>query len=165
MTSRFSVIDVPLLDPGHCWITKTAEGPFIDTGVDVGRMHIERGRIYLSVEVLREMARVAGILDEGKSVSAELKEKEWFDKGYSEALKENYGDLLARLADRVGPSILDATGSAGTVEAEDNSEPAGAALEGPEDAGNAEREVASTGSRKRPSRVSANTSDESSYRL
>lgn len=165
MTSRFSVVDTPILSPGHCWISKTATGTFLDTGVDVGRMNIERGRIYIELDILREMARVAGILDEGKSVSAELKEKEWYDKGYSDALKENYGDLLTRLADRVGPSILDAVGSAGAVEAEDDSEPAGAALEGPEDAGDTEREVASTGSRKRPPRVSANTSDESAYRL
>lgn len=165
MTSRFSVTEVPLLDPGHCWISKTAEGPFIDTGVDVGRMYIERGRIYLSFDVIREMARVAGILDEGKPASVELKEQEWYDKGYSDALKENYGDLLTRLADRVGPSILDAASVAGAVEAKADSGPSGESLEGTEDAGNAERKVASTGSRKRPSSVSTNTGDESAYRL
>lgn len=165
MTSRFKVIDTPILAPGNCWVSKTTDGPFIDTGVDVGRMHIERGRIYLSFEVLREMARVAGILDEGKSTSAELKEKEWYDKGYSDAIKENYGNLLTQLADRVGPSILDAVSSAGTVEAEDDSESSGESLEGTEDAGDAERKVAGAGSRKRPSRVSANTGDESAYRL
>jgi hypothetical protein len=165
MTSRFSVTDTPILSPGHCWISKNSEGPFIDTGVDVGRMFIERGRIYISVEILREMARVAGILDEGKSASAELKEQEWFNKGYSEALKENYGDLLTRLADRVGPSVLDTFGVTGVVEEEDNAGPSGQSLEGTEDAGVTERKVASTGSRKRPPRVSANTGDESSYRL
>lgn len=165
MTSRFSVIETPILSPGHCWISKTTDGPFIDTGVDVGRMHIERGRIYLSVEVLREMARVAGIIGEGKSVSAELKEKEWYDKGYSDALKENYGDLLARLADRVGPSILDAVSSTGTAEAQIDSADSGESLEGTENAGDTERKVASTGSRKRPARVSADSGDESAYRL
>ena len=165
MTSRFSITEAPALDPAVCWITRSGQGPFIDTGVDVGRMHIERGRIYLSFDALREMARVAGILDEGKSASAELKEKEWFDKGYSEALKENYGDLLARLADRVGPGVLDAAGTAREPEEEDNSGLAGATLDATVDAGVTERKVASTRSRKRPSSVSANTGDESAYRL
>jgi hypothetical protein len=176
MTSRFSLVKTPILSPGHCWISKTAEGPFIDTGVDVGRMHIERGRIYLSLEVLREMARVAGILDEGKSASVELKEKEWYDKGYSDALKENYGDVLSRLADRVGPSILDAIDSAGASEAEADSQDAvgalktdsrdaAGALKADENAGDFERKIASTGSRKRPARVSADSGDESAYRL
>jgi hypothetical protein len=128
-------------------------------------MHIERGRIYISLDALREMARVAGILDEGKSASVELKEIEWFNKGYSEALKENYGDLLTRLADRVTPGIVDATGVAGEPEEEVNSGPAGAALDTTVDAGITERKVSSAGSRKRPSSVSANTGDESSYRL
>jgi len=165
MTSRFSVTEAPILEPAVCWITRSGQGPFIDTGVDVGRMHIERGRIYISLDALREMARVAGILDEGKSASVELKEIEWFNKGYSEALKENYGDLLTRLADRVTPGIVDATGVAGEPEEEVNSGPAGAALDTTVDAGITERKVSSAGSRKRPSSVSANTGDESSYRL
>ena len=165
MSSRFSITEAPTLEPAVCWITRSGQGPFIDTGVDVGRMHIERGRIYLSFDALREMARVAGILDEGKSASVELKEKEWFDKGYSEALKENYGDLLTRLADRVGPSILDAVGTAGESEEEDNSGLAESTLDATVDAGVVERKVASTRSRKRPSSVSANTGDESAYRL
>ena len=165
MTSRFKVIDTPILAPGNCWISKTTDGPFIDTGVDVGRMHIERGRIYLSFEVLREMAREAGIIGEGKAVSAELKEKEWYDKGYSDAIKENYGNLLTQLADRVGPSILDAIDSARTAEEEaDSGTPAGA-VEADENVGEPERKVASTGSRKRPARVSADSGDESAYRL
>jgi hypothetical protein len=118
MSSRFSITEAPALEPAVCWITRSGQGPFIDTGVDIGRMHIERGRIYLSFDALREMARVAGILDEGKSASVELKEIEWFNKGYSEALKENYGDLLTRLADRVGPGILDVAGVAGELEKE-----------------------------------------------
>lgn len=165
MSSRFSITEAPALEPAVCWITRSGQGPFIDTGVDVGRMHIERGRIYISLDALREMARVAGILDEGKSASVELKEREWFDKGYSEALKENYGDLLTRLADRVGPSILDAVSSAGELEEENNSGPTGTALETTVDDGVTERKVTSAGSRKRPSSVSANTGDESAYRL
>lgn len=165
MTSRFSVVDVPVLEPGHCWVSRTTDGPFIDTGIDIGRMHIERGRLYLSFDVLREMAREAGIIDEGKSVSAELKEKEWYDKGYSDALKENYGNLLNRLADSVGPSILDAFDSTVDAEPETVEEPAGGAHKTDEAPGKPERKSASTGSVKRPSRVPADTGDESAYRL
>jgi hypothetical protein len=165
MTSRFSVTETPILGPGHCWISKTVDGPFIDTGVDVGRMHIERGRIYISVEILREMARVAGILDEGKSASVELKEKEWYDKGYSDALKENYGDVLNRLADRVGPSVLDALSASAEATPESVEGTSVGTLEADETAGDSERKIASTGSRKRPARISTDSGDESSYRL
>lgn len=165
MTSRFSVTDTAILNPGNCWITKNAEGPFIDTGVDVGRMNIERGRIYLSVEVLREMAREAGILDEGKSASVELKEKEWYNKGYSDALKENYGDVLHTLTDRLAAGKLDNDVSAGSGASAVAEKSAGGTHEASEVASESERKVSSTGSSKRPSRVSADTSDESAYRL
>jgi hypothetical protein len=165
MTSRFSVIDKAILSPGHCWISRTSDGPFIDTSVDIGRMHIERGRIYLSVEVLREMARVAGILDEGKSASVELKEQEWYNKGYSDALKENYGDVLHALTDRIAAGNLDnAVPTAGGAPSVDEKS-AGGTHEASEVAGSSERKSAGTGSVKRPSRVSADTGDESAYRL
>lgn len=165
MTSRFSVVDVPVLEPGHCWVSRTTDGPFIDTGIDIGRMHIERGRLYLSFDVLREMAREAGIIDEGKSVSAELKEKEWYDKGYSDALKENYGNLLNRLADSVNSGIVDALDSAIDTEPKAVEATAGGTHETDEASGKPERKSTSTGSVKRPSRISADTGDESAYRL
>jgi hypothetical protein len=165
MSSRFSVIDTAILAPGHCWVSKTAEGPFIDTGVDIGRMYIERGRIYLSFDVLREMARVAGIIDEGKSASVELKEQEWYNKGYSDALKENYGDVLHALTDRIATGDLDnavpsASGASAIVE-----ESSGGTHEASKNSGDSERKSTSTGSRKRPARVSTDSGDESAYRL
>ena len=165
MTSRFSVIDSPILSPGHCWISRSSDGPLIDTGIDIGRMNIERGRLYISFEMLREMARVAGILDEGKSTSVELKEQELYNKGYSDALKENYGDLLHNLTHRittgnVGNAVPATSGAPTVVE-----ESAGGTHETNEVAGDSERKSASTGSVKRPSRVSADTGDESAYRL
>ncbi len=165
MTSRFSVIDTAILSPGHCWISRNSEGPFIDTGVDVGLIHIERGRIYLAVEVLREMARVSGILDEGKSASVELKEQEWYNKGYSDALKENYGDVLHTLTDRIAVGNLDnaVPTASGTPSVDEES--AGGTHQASEVAGSSERKSTSTGSVKRPSRVSADTGDESAYRL
>lgn len=165
MTSRFSVVDVPVLAPGRCWVSRTTDGPLIDTGIDIGRMNIERGRLYLSFDVIREMAREAGILDEGKSVSAELKEKEWYNKGYSDALKENYGSIFNQLADRVGPSILDAFDSTVDGEPETVEDVAGGAHKTDETASKSERKITSTGSRKRPTSIPADTSDESAYRL
>lgn len=165
MTSRFSVVDVPVLAPGHCWVSRTTDGPFIDTGIDIGRMHIERGRLYLSFDVIREMAREAGVINEGKPVSVTLREKELYEKGYSDALKENYGNILNNLADRIGPSILDAFDSAveGTPEAVEDV--AGGTHKADETASKPQRKSTSTGSVKRPTSIPADTSDESAYRL
>ena len=165
MSSRYSLTEAPTLAPGVCWISRTATGPFVDTGVDVGRLHIERGRIYLSVETIRELARVAGVLDEGPSANAQLFAQEQFNKGYAEALKENYGDLIRHLSERVAAGVVDPASAAGAGEAEASGSVAGAELGNDKDAGGPERQVANTGSRKRPSSVSANSGDESAYRL
>ncbi len=163
--SRYKVVDVPVLAPGKCWVSKTTEGPFIDTGIDIGRMNIERGRLYLSVETIREMARTAGVLGEGPSVNAQLYAQEQFDKGYAEALKENYGDLIRNLSERVAAGFLDPVGAAGTGEAEISSAAPVAEHGDDENAGGVERQVANTGSRKRPSSVSTNTGDDAAFRL
>jgi hypothetical protein len=165
MSSRYSVTDTAILAPGHCWVSKNSEGPFIDTTVDVGRMFIERGRIYLAFDVIREMASVAGILNEGKSASVELKEQEWYNRGYSDALKENYGTVLHTLVDRIASSELDNDVLAGDGTSEIVEESAGRADEASQDASDAERKSSSASSRRRPARVSADSGDESSYRL
>lgn len=165
MTSRYSLTEAPALAPGVCWITRTSTGPFIDTGVDVGRIHIERGRIYLSVEAIREMARTAGIIGEGPSSNVKLFALENYNKGYADALKENYGDLIRNLSERVATGVMDPASPAGTGEAEVSDSAPVAELGNDENVGGPERQVASTGSRKRPSSVSANSGDDSSYRL
>lgn len=96
---RFTMVEAPALPPGRCWVTRTDKGPFIDTGttVEFG----EFGRLYISVEAIREMAQVAGLFDEGMSISKRFKEIEWEQRGYDKATKENIGGNLRELVDRL----------------------------------------------------------------
>lgn len=91
------MIDVAMLSPGHCWVTRTTNGPFIDTGIEVE--FGQRGRMYLSMDALREMADVAGLLH--PAVDEEEVFKRGYDLGYDESSKENHGDELSAVADRL----------------------------------------------------------------
>ncbi len=174
--SRFFLTDAPALSPGVCWITRTSKGPFIDTGVDLSKNVIDRGRIYLSVEVLREMAQLAGLFEEGEPKTAALKRKQWYEEGYNQAIKELKSDVIDNFVERVLIDSVDTDGAAVPVESEGHLTAAGAAVPDPADAtagtpeddsvvDEVERESASTGSVKRPTRVSTNSSDESNFRL
>lgn len=176
MTSRFSLIQAPVKDPAVCWITRTSVGPFIDTGVDVSVGKIDRGRIYLSVDAIREMAQIAGLFDENEPASVELKKRQWFEQGYNEAIKELSGDAINRFVEQLSRSSVGSTGGAAVVEPASNFTTAGAAVSGPEgtageplqsDKGSdgPELKSASASRVKRPSRVSADSSNESEYRL
>ena len=176
MTSRYSVINAPAKDPGVCYITRTSVGPFIDTGIDMSTKVIDRGRLYLAVDVIREMAQLAGLFDEAKPVSVELQEKEWYDRGYNEAIKELKNDVVNNFVERV---LIDSTNTAGAavpLAPKSNRESAGAAVPGSSDTaagepqdgsnvGEVERESASTDRVKRSAGVSTNSSDESNFRL
>jgi hypothetical protein len=78
--TRFFLTDAPSISPGVCWITKTGVGPFIDTGIDLSKNVVDRGRMYISVDALREMAQVAGLFGETAPVSVELKKKEFMTR-------------------------------------------------------------------------------------
>lgn len=82
--ARFKLVESPVLSPGEDFITRTIRGPFIDTNTDLG--FGQKGRVYLSVETLREMADVAGLLD--TAASTEVREKEAYAQGYADAMKE-----------------------------------------------------------------------------
>jgi hypothetical protein len=101
--SRFKVVETPAMMPGECWITKTSVGPFIDTGTDVP--FERRGRVYISLDVLREMAFEAGLFE---GLVPKTYVDEAHAQGYADAIKENInGDLagaaaaLRSAADRV----------------------------------------------------------------
>jgi len=174
--SRFFLVDAPALDPGVCWITKTSKGPFIDTGVDLSRNVIDRGRIYLSVDAIREMAQLAGLFDEGEPVSVELKKKQWYDEGYNAAVKELQNDVVNNFVERVISNSALTAGAAISVAPEGSGQIAGEpgtidegtitdAVQIDKDSDGAERKGAGIGRFKRPARVSASSGDESSYRL
>lgn len=106
--ARFGVTDAPALLPGCDWITKSSVGPFIDTKVDLGKGVIDRGRIYLSFDTIKEMAQLLGIIESPYSRNQEAYEEEIrlkaYTKGYADGLKEGLGDDAARVADLLSAS-------------------------------------------------------------
>jgi hypothetical protein len=174
--SRFFLTDAPAMSPGVCWITKSGVGPFIDTGVDLSLHVVDRGRMYISVDVIREMAQIAGLFDETAPVSVELRKKEIYDQGYKDALEEMNKDVINNFVERVVSNSALAAGAATPVAPESNHTAAGAAVSDVADAdagkpqdsadvGKAQRKSSSTGSVKRSASVSTNSSDESNFRL
>jgi len=174
--SRFFLTDAPAMSPGVCWITKTGVGPFIDTGIDLSLHVVDRGRMYISVDVIREMAQLAGLFDETAPVSVELRKKELYDQGYRDALEEMNKDVISNFVERVVSNSAITAGAAIPVASENNHTTAGAAVPNSASAdagkqqdgsssGKTERKSASTGSVKRPVSVSTNSSDESNFRL
>ena len=134
MTSRFSLVQAPPREPGHCWITKTSVGPFIDTGIDLSVKVIDRGRLYISVDALREMAQVAGLFDETEPKEVGLRKKRWYEEGYNDAMKELTNESLNRLVDHLVNNPASVTDGAAVVAPAGHLSTAGAAIPNPEDA-------------------------------
>lgn len=91
---RWSMTDAPVLQPAVDFITKSPNGPFIDTGMDV--TFEQRGRIYLSVETVKEMAEVAGLLDNKNAQELSLHELEIENRGYERGLRDSE-ELVGKL--------------------------------------------------------------------
>ena len=174
--SRFFLTDAPALQPGVCWITRTGKGPFVDTGIDLSKTVVDRGRMYLSVDVIREMAQLAGLFDEEKPVSVELYDKEVYDRGYNDAMKEINKDAINHFVEHVSRNTVGVNGNAALVEsavADTDARPplsvaedtAAGTPEVDKDSDGPERKSAGTGSVKRPASVPTNSSDESNFRL
>lgn len=96
---RWTLTDAPTLQPAVDFITKTPNGPFIDTGFNV--TFEQRGRVYLSVETIKEMAQVAGLLDTKNSQDKSLHDIAIYNDGYKDGLndgEELIGKLTATIA-------------------------------------------------------------------
>ena len=91
---RWVLVDAPTLQPAVDFITKTPNGPFIDTGMNV--TFEQRGRIYLSIETIKEMAEVAGLLDNKNAQELSLHELEIENRGYERGLKDSE-ELVGKL--------------------------------------------------------------------
>lgn len=91
---RWTLTDAPTLQPAVDFITKTPNGPFIDTGFNV--TFENRGRVYLAVETIEEMARVAGLLENKTSQDKSLHDMAIYNDGYKAGLKEGE-ELVAKL--------------------------------------------------------------------
>jgi len=60
--SRWPVIAQPTAGIGADYFTRSNNGPFIDTGLDV-RSESPKGRVYLSLDTVREMAENLGLFE------------------------------------------------------------------------------------------------------
>src|SRR5690606_16861659 len=92
---RFAVTNAPEMAPGNCWITKSAAGPFIDTGADV--QLAERGRLYIAVAAIREMAEIAGLF-----ADTEEKIEAAYNRGYEEGTRDTVGNDIRSAVERLG---------------------------------------------------------------
>jgi len=102
---RWTLTNAPTLQPAVDFITKTPNGPFIDTGMNV--TFEQRGRVYLSVETIREMAQVAGLLENSNAQEKALYEAEIYNRGYKDGLDEGnkLHGLLTIAVDRLNPAF------------------------------------------------------------
>jgi len=91
---RWTLTDAPTLQPAVDFITKTPNGPFIDTGLNV--TFEQRGRIYLSVETIKEMAEVAGLLESKNAQEKNLHDEENYNRGYERGLRDSE-ELVGKL--------------------------------------------------------------------
>lgn len=117
---RWVVTNAPAFQPAEDFITRSPNGPFIDTGFDV--TFEKRGRVYLSVETIREMAVVAGILENKNAQEKNLHDEGNYNRGYEAGLKEG-ADLLAKLSAVTGRlSATDYSSVLHNVEIDENDE-------------------------------------------
>lgn len=120
----WSIVTAPTLQPAVDFITKTPNGPFIDTGLNV--TFEMRGRVYLAVATIKEMAEIAGLLDSKTAQEKSVHDTQTYNQGYEAGLKEGT-DLIGKLnsvISRIDRSVGDTADSVTVVdEAEPN--PAG----------------------------------------
>lgn len=129
---RWSMTDAPTLMPAEDFLTKSTNGPFIDTGIDV--KFERRGRIYLSVETIREMAEVAGLLESKNAQEKSLHDLDIYNQGFKEGLAEGadlvgkLSNVLSKLPDSAGDSVIPGVEAAPSLAASgpsESGEPAG----------------------------------------
>jgi len=129
---RWKLTDAPTLQPAVDFITKTPNGPFIDTGFDVP--FELRGRVYLSVETIKEMAQVAGLLENKNAQELNLHDKAMYERGYERGLRDSeelVGKLTSVISSMSAPDysavIRDVEVAEDTegISADESGEPAG----------------------------------------
>lgn len=96
---RWALVDAPALMPGVDFVTRSPNGPFIDTGISVSVEN--KGRVYLSVETIKEMAEIAGLLETKNAQERSMYDMEIYNEGYKAGLQEG-ADLSERLGNIVG---------------------------------------------------------------
>lgn len=100
---RYNRVEVATQMPGVDFITKSPNGPFIDTGYRINFGEWKSGsHVYLSIDTIREMAEELGLFGEAKQESVLAQEVAWYNRGYGDAVKENIGGELRDIVDRLG---------------------------------------------------------------
>jgi hypothetical protein len=97
----FALVTHPEHAPAVDFLTRTGEGPFVDTGFDVFVRRVPGGpvikeRVYLSVHNISQLAELAGSVQ--TSSGRTLHEEKLIAQGKVEALKEGLGDRITALA-------------------------------------------------------------------
>lgn len=102
-TSRgdFTLVTHPERQPACDFITRSTQGPFVDTGVDVlmrsqPGMPVITERVYLAVTTITSLAQFAGVT--GNAQHSTEREKQLIAVGKLEGLKEGLGDGLVDVA-------------------------------------------------------------------
>jgi hypothetical protein len=100
--TNFVLTAAPDKLPAVDFLTQSANGPFVDTGYDyrdrAGRV---LGRVYLSVDTIRHLADVAGVL----TPTSDEAIRAAYNKGVLDGVKEDLGGDLARIADVLQRSL------------------------------------------------------------
>lgn len=108
----FQLVTHPDRAPAVDFITRSSEGPFVDTGLDVILRSrpgdpVRTERVYLAKSTIEQLALLAGV--EGNAEFSAQREAELKAQGKLEGLKEGLGDDLASVAHSLG-RWLDAAG-------------------------------------------------------
>jgi hypothetical protein len=101
---RWSMVDAPTLQPAVDFVTKSPNGPFLDTGINV--IPEMRGRVYLSVDTIKEMAEIAGLFETKDAQGKTLYDLEVYNRGYRNGLKEGE-ELLGKLTSTISHLTAD----------------------------------------------------------
>ena len=106
----FKLVTHPEHQPAVDFITRSAEGPFVDTGVSVQHrlqpgMPLVTERVYLSVHTIKHLSQLVGLSSE----NVELHQEKLLAQGKVEYIKEDLGGRVRDLADLLS-GIADAAG-------------------------------------------------------
>lgn len=121
MRGDFVVVTHPDRQPAVDFITRSAQGPFIDTGVDVLLRSrpgepVRTERVYLAKDTVAQLARELGIVaDDGTTAAREASLiAQGKIEGMKEALGERLGDVVRDLG-RTLDALADGGAHAGGV--------------------------------------------------
>lgn len=94
----YRVMESSEYPPGNCFVTGSATGPFIDTGVYIPKERF--GQLVLSKAFIEQAAHMLGLF-----ADVEDKIDQAYDIGYAEGVKEEISGSLDRAVDNLGLAV------------------------------------------------------------